>query len=352
MVVAKTNKNNLQRFFRGTKPKSLSGNASRKMRAAYKNKVGEFVSRGAKHIAPKWMKQADACLHDASRNNQMLSWSIIGYLEKKGIEYSKPLSENSSFYLKQLDSSKAKRLINLVGDYYSIEGRLVRLTHQSAITSVDELAASRYACRLLDLSHKMRTASSFLGEELKGTAGLDHYKAYLANFGIVKASLKPLVERKPRVFAVRFPVTMDDFFKDYSKRLFFDREGNKVKPIFKVSSIWTVKVNAEGLRSALGNLIQDAINHTPGTPIHVESGVSNGHVSIKVFNRGKPIPEERLPFIGHDAYWSKGQGRLRGRGKVSVRLFCEDHGGAFRVYNLNVRGKPFGPCLEMLLPRA
>lgn len=305
------------------------------------------------HNTPTWLKQADAYLHDANRNTMPLKWSLLTELHKKGIRLKYTIGEPlKSKELASLKDPKLGGLVKLMNEWRVIEGRILEVSERERVTPQEEQQVSRMAKRMLQISEELKTGSKFLQRRLKGTEGADYYQSYLATANIAGANLKPLVERKERRFAFRTAVHLGSFFQEYAQRHFVDREGHIVRPQFKISGNPTIKVSQEILITSLNNLIQDAINHNPPTPIFVNVGGKKGVVSIRVFNEGPPIPKERLPLIGYEAYWSKGKGRLRGRGKISVRQFCEDHGGYLKVYNLQRHKKHFGPCLEMLLPAA
>jgi two-component system heavy metal sensor histidine kinase CusS len=90
------------------------------------------------------------------------------------------------------------------------------------------------------------------------------------------------------------------------------------------------------LQRALGNLLSNAIRHTPaGGTVHVSLGAEGGDVSINVENPGTPIPAEDLPKI-FDRFFRVDPSRQRrgegaGLGLAIVKSIVDVHNGSIEV---------------------
>jgi two-component system heavy metal sensor histidine kinase CusS len=90
------------------------------------------------------------------------------------------------------------------------------------------------------------------------------------------------------------------------------------------------------LQRALGNLLSNAIRHTPaGKAVRVELAVADGTVTVEVENPGVPIPADDLPKI-FDRFFRVDPARQRrgegaGLGLAIVKSIVEVHGGTVSV---------------------
>lgn len=121
---------------------------------------------------------------------------------------------------------------------------------------------------------------------------------------------------------------------------------NEVRNLFDYYGAWAeerhVSLTLDGaahvhgdrlmLRRALGNLLANAIRHTPpGKGVHVQLGSTTSDVVIVVENPGAPIPAEHLSRI-FDRFYRIDPSRQRsgegaGLGLAIVRSIVESHGG-------------------------
>lgn len=106
------------------------------------------------------------------------------------------------------------------------------------------------------------------------------------------------------------------------------------------------------LRQALGNLMANAIHHTPdGTPIEVSVHVGAGAVvQVSVRDHGPGVPEEAKPRV-FDRFWQADTARVgvgNGLGLAIVAEIAEEHGG--RVALADAPGG--GACFTLELPGA
>jgi two-component system OmpR family sensor kinase len=113
----------------------------------------------------------------------------------------------------------------------------------------------------------------------------------------------------------------------------------------------TARVDGVRLRQALGNLIENAIRHTPtGGTVSVRVTASAGSVSLTVIDSGEGFPAAFLghafePFSRADSGRSRDQGGA-GLGLAIVQAVAEGHGGTVAARN-NIGG---GATVELLIP--
>jgi two-component system OmpR family sensor kinase len=94
----------------------------------------------------------------------------------------------------------------------------------------------------------------------------------------------------------------------------------------------TVSGDAHQLRQVLGNLLRNALVHTPeGTPIEVSAGVADGEVRLEVRDHGPGLPTADADAL-FERFWRAEGGRERGRagaglGLAIVAAVVEAHGG-------------------------
>jgi two-component system, OmpR family, sensor kinase len=111
--------------------------------------------------------------------------------------------------------------------------------------------------------------------------------------------------------------------------------------------------DAHQLRQVLGNLLRNALVHTPaGTPIDVSVGPEDGDVRLEVGEHGPGLPTDR-PDALFERFWRAEGGRERGRagaglGLAIVAAIVEAHGGRVQARNADGGGASF----VVVLPRA
>jgi two-component system OmpR family sensor kinase len=109
--------------------------------------------------------------------------------------------------------------------------------------------------------------------------------------------------------------------------------------------------DADQLRQVLGNLLRNALVHTPaGTPIDVGVHPSNGHVTLQVRDHGQGLPTDDAdaPF---ERFWRAEGGRQKGKAGAGLGLaivagIVEAHGGTVSAANAPDGGAAF----EVRLP--
>jgi two-component system OmpR family sensor kinase len=114
-----------------------------------------------------------------------------------------------------------------------------------------------------------------------------------------------------------------------------------------------VSGDAHQLRQVLGNLVRNALVHTPGgTPVEVIAGGDGAEVRVEVRDHGPGLPTDD-PAAVFERFWRAEGGRERGKGGAGLGLaivagIVEAHGG--RVEAANAPGG--GAAFVVHLPRA
>ncbi len=107
-----------------------------------------------------------------------------------------------------------------------------------------------------------------------------------------------------------------------------------------------LQADAERLSQVVGNLIDNALRHTPvGKSVYVGVGVSAGEVVIRVQDQGAGIDPQDLPHIFSRFYRADGsRSRLEGGsglGLAIARKLVEAHGGNIATGNVDGGGAEF-----------
>ncbi|SER99601.1 two-component system, OmpR family, sensor histidine kinase BaeS [Lentzea xinjiangensis] len=107
-----------------------------------------------------------------------------------------------------------------------------------------------------------------------------------------------------------------------------------------------VTADAVRLRQAVGNLVSNAVRHTPpGGDVTVRGGVDAGEVVIEVADTGTGIAPEDLPHV-FERFWRADKSRSRetggsGLGLAIVRQLVRAHGGEVEVTSTPGIGSTF-----------
>jgi len=124
------------------------------------------------------------------------------------------------------------------------------------------------------------------------------------------------------------------------------REGD-VRSGVSIEPLPTVAGDERRLEQVFGNLLQNAVRHTPpGGAIAVTASVlRDGSVSISVHNTGSYIPEEDLPRV-FERFYQVDRARTRrsgssGLGLAIVKEIVDAHGGTVRAVSDPERGTEF-----------
>ncbi|MCW2966614.1 MAG: integral rane sensor signal transduction histidine kinase, partial [Solirubrobacteraceae bacterium] len=108
-----------------------------------------------------------------------------------------------------------------------------------------------------------------------------------------------------------------------------------------------VSGDAHQLRQVLGNLVRNALTHTPpGTRIDVATDREDGQVRLEVRDHGPGLPEGAGPDAVFERFWRSEAGRERGKdgaglGLAIVAGIVDAHGGTVRATNADGGGASF-----------
>ncbi|MEU0550252.1 HAMP domain-containing sensor histidine kinase [Micromonospora sp. NPDC005979] len=100
------------------------------------------------------------------------------------------------------------------------------------------------------------------------------------------------------------------------------------------------------LRQVVGNLVGNAVRHTPtGGSVTISAGAADGQVTIAVADTGSGISAEHLPRV-FDRFWRAEKSRSRqtggsGLGLAIVRKLVEAHQGTVQVESTPTKGSTF-----------
>jgi len=123
------------------------------------------------------------------------------------------------------------------------------------------------------------------------------------------------------------------------------RQNRSVALTGTAEPVW-VKGNAEMIRRAIRNLVENALRHTPpGTTVEVNVDGSGG-VQVIDEGPGVPISERELIFR---RFWRKDRRRTGGAGLglAIVRRIVDAHGGSIAVTDGETGGATFSVQLRL-----
>lgn len=108
------------------------------------------------------------------------------------------------------------------------------------------------------------------------------------------------------------------------------------------------------LRQALGNLVTNAVKHTPeGSPIEVTARLLDGGAMVSVRDHGLGLDPAALEHV-FDRFWQADRARVgagAGLGLAIVAGIAEEHGGTATVENAPlIDGRPDGAVFTLRLP--
>lgn len=144
-----------------------------------------------------------------------------------------------------------------------------------------------------------------------------------------------------------FSENLHSFLSELLQTNFFDRTGTPVEVVYRGKDVGAVQFDRKLLDRSIKNLVNDAINHTPGRPVFVTLYRRSGKAVVTVTNHGKKLSNADIAKIGNVRFTSAMQDPRRGYGKISVRMCTEAQGGRFGVGNSRI-----GPRLSLHFPLA
>ncbi|MCU1379220.1 MAG: integral rane sensor signal transduction histidine kinase [Acidimicrobiales bacterium] len=111
-----------------------------------------------------------------------------------------------------------------------------------------------------------------------------------------------------------------------------------------------VRGDGDHLRQAIGNLVANALRHTPaGTPLEVSATLEGGAAVVRVRDHGRGLGEEALEHA-FDRFWQADEARVgngAGLGLSIVAGIAREHGGTATAANAPDGGAVFTLTLPM-----
>jgi signal transduction histidine kinase len=200
---------------------------------------------------------------------------------------------------------------------------------------------------LRDISHELRSpltrlglAAGLLRKKTADPACLDH----LARIDKEMASMKALIDNT--LLAARIKeapgeasqfVSPDDLVDDLIGDASFEAAARGVK-VARAGSMTPLRANTQLLRSALDNVIRNAIRYTaPGSEVEVELSRKDGFAVIKIKDEGPGVPESSLPHL-FDPFYRVEDSRDResggaGLGLAIAKAAIQAHNGSTQARN-------------------
>ena len=139
------------------------------------------------------------------------------------------------------------------------------------------------------------------------------------------------------------PESMRRLVEDVVETAGFEAQKRRVTVVLDdaLDADVVLKVNAESLRSALGNLLRNSLRHTPeGGRITVRMELGPGLLRIRCGDEGPGVPENELPTLFDPFVRGSREktGTGFGLGLAIARSAVLAHGGSIRARNLLPRG--------------
>jgi two-component system OmpR family sensor kinase len=105
-----------------------------------------------------------------------------------------------------------------------------------------------------------------------------------------------------------------------------------------------VNGGVDHLRQAIGNLVTNAIKHTPpGTPLEVSASCVDGHARVVVRDHGSGLDDDAMQHV-FDRFWQADRARVgagSGLGLAIVAAIAHEHGGTASAGNAGGGGAVF-----------
>jgi two-component system OmpR family sensor kinase len=204
---------------------------------------------------------------------------------------------------------------------------LARLERAFAERQASEDRLRRF---LADASHELRTPLA----SIRGYAELfrigaarqpeDTEKAMVrieqeaARMGVLVEDLLTLA----RLDELREPVRADVDLGALARDAVYDARAIAPDRRIEVTTNGRTTLRADGhqIRQVLGNLLRNALVHTPaGTPVEVRVGSGDGEVELEVRDHGPGLPTDDAGVL-FERFWRAEGGRERGRGGAGLGL--------------------------------
>jgi two-component system sensor histidine kinase CpxA len=221
---------------------------------------------------------------------------------------------------------------------------------------------------LADISHELRSPLARLTVALgltrlhanpEAASGLDRIELEAGRLNTLIGSLLRLARLEGRSEPLEGePVRLDEVLAEVSADADFEAQSRQRKVRVVQSVPCTISGNKELLRSAVENVIRNAVNYTAeGTEVEIalRKAANNGNTAavITVRDHGRGVPEDSLPDI-FLPFYRVGDARERTSGGSGLGLSITDrairlHGGSVQATNCPDGGLAIElklPCVE------
>ncbi|MBE9507785.1 MAG: HAMP domain-containing protein, partial [Chloroflexi bacterium] len=208
-----------------------------------------------------------------------------------------------------------------------------------------------------DVAHELRTPLSVIRGKLEGvldgvypatpehlepvleeTELLTHLVEDLRLLALAEAGQLPLEKR---------PMDVGDLLRDAQVNFGPQASDRGVTLALKLpSELPTVVADWRRVAQVLGNLLTNALRHTPqGGCVTLSATADEGMVEVTVADTGMGIPPEDLPYI-FERFWRGEKSRSRAGGETGLglaiaRQLVEMHGGTIDVESTPGKGSKF-----------
>ena len=225
---------------------------------------------------------------------------------------------------------------------------------------VDELQRADQQRRNLtaDVAHELRTPLHIIQGNLEGVlddvyeSDAEHITATLEETRLLARLVEDLqtlsLAEAGQLALEREPVDVAELLADVHTSFSGQAEAAGLDLRVEASGdLPTIIGDANRLDQVLGNLVANAVRHTPsGGAITLQAEPIEGGVRIAVDDTGEGIPAEDLPHI-FDRFWRGNRSRSRGGGAGSglglaiARQLVQAHGGTICVESETGQGTTF-----------
>jgi signal transduction histidine kinase len=221
------------------------------------------------------------------------------------------------------------------------------------------------------VSHELRTPLAVIrsaGENLADGVvdGGEQVKRYGALIQAEGRRLTDMVERVMRFAGIasgtraqrHVPIDIRAIVADVVTATGADaRERGVTVNVRQRGAVPPVVGDADALRSAVENIVGNAIKYSPGgSVVDVSVGSENGRASIRVVDRGLGIDGADLPHVDKPFYRGRravdAQIRGTGIGLSVVRSVVDDHGGELLIASRPGEGTTVDVLLDVAQPRS
>jgi signal transduction histidine kinase len=239
-------------------------------------------------------------------------------------------------------------------------GQLARTFDRMAERIGTLLAAERRL--LLDISHELRSPLARLGVavELARTGEDKEVQAALDRIQKESDRLNSLVGQLLQVTRAegdpaslrRNPIRLDELVQQLVEESGIEAAARGCALEYRVQEPATVEGDPELLRRAGGNVLREALRHSPQQmPVEVSVTRRNGLVKVEVRDHGAGVPEEALPRL-FDPFYRVESDRDRSSGGAGLGLSIARR--AIELHKGSIRARNSAPGLEveMELPLA